>query len=162
VKYRTGLVRYQSMRIKTFALVLATLLLAHTIGAEALAPTWLIDIDGQRHVIGDDKARATVVLLLGTQCPISNRYIPQINGLAKSHSDDRVEFFVVVSDPTISRKDVLTYRDQYKIALPVIFDASGTLAAQLKPTHTPEAFLLDHDGTLRYRGRIDDGFAALG
>jgi hypothetical protein len=122
----------------------------------------MIDVEGQKHVIASENARATVLLFLGTQCPISNRYIPQLNEMAEAHQDDRVEFFVVVSDPTITRKDVLAYRDQYKIGMPVIFDASGVLARELQPTHTPEAFLLDHEGALRYRGRIDDGFAALG
>src|SRR5207249_2457228 len=70
--------------------------------------------------------------------------------------------FIVVSDPTITRKDVLAYRDQYKIAPPILFDASGELAAELKPTHTPEAFVIDAAGAVRYRGRIDDSFAALG
>src|SRR5438067_829200 len=150
------------MVIKTLGVVLSILLVSRFARAENLSPTLMIDVDGQRHVIGSESARATVLLFLGTQCPISNRYVPQLNQLAKAHQDDRVEFFVVVSDPTVTRKDVLVYRDQYKIEMPVIFDASGVLARELKPTHTPEAFLLDHDGAVRYRGRIDDGFAALG
>ena len=44
----------------------------------------MIDVDRQRHVIPGENARATVLLFLGTQCPISNRYIPQLNEMAKN------------------------------------------------------------------------------
>jgi thiol-disulfide isomerase/thioredoxin len=123
---------------------------------------WVIDIDGQPRTMGNAQKKATVIVFLGTQCPISNRSIPILNDLAKSHSADPVDFFAVVSDPTISRKDAADYRDSYKIGFPVIFDAAGTIAAQLHPTVTPDAFVLDQTGTLRYSGRIDDSFAALG
>jgi hypothetical protein len=43
-----------------------------------------------------------------------------------------------------------------------LFDASGELAAQLKPTHVPEAFVLDETLQLAYRGRIDDIYPQIG
>jgi hypothetical protein len=43
----------------------------------------------------------------------------------------------------------------------LLFDASGELADALKPSHTPEAFVIDRDGEVAYRGRIDDLYADL-
>jgi hypothetical protein len=130
--------------------------------ADLLAKQCVIDLGGQPRTILADETRVTALVFLGTQCPISNRAIPTLNELYTSHGCDPLDFFIVVSDPTISRKDVISYRDQYKIKVPILFDASGTLAQQLKPTHTPEAFVLDASGAIRYQGRIDDSFAALG
>src|SRR2546425_5630090 len=150
------------MRYNRFAFAIVILLVVSLSRAGSIKGLHLIDLDGLPRTLAADEARATVMIFLGTQCPISNRYIPLLNDLAKAHENDGLEMFAVVSDPTITRKNVIAYRDEYKIAFPVLFDASGELARELKPTHTPEAFVLDHDGALRYRGRIDDGFAALG
>ena len=51
---------------------------------------------------------------------------------------------------------------RFKYEFPVLFDASCILAQALKPTHTPEAFVLNAEGRLVYRGRIDDLYADLG
>jgi hypothetical protein len=152
------------MMIRTICGCVALILSCSVVyaGAETISPLHLIDLDGQRHTLIADDARATAVVFLGTQCPISNRAIPTLNDLYASHNHDGTAFYIVVSDPTLSRKDVVTYRDQYKIAPPILFDSSGELAQLLKPTHTPNAFVIDSAGAIRYRGRIDDTFAALG
>ncbi len=138
------------------------MLCASVVRADTFPRQRVIDLDGQpRTLVGDD-ARLTVLVFLGTQCPISNRSLPTLKQIAADHACDPVDFFIIISDPTISRKDVVSYRDEYKVAPPILFDASETLARQLKPAHTPEAFVIDATGAIRYRGRIDDTFAALG
>src|SRR5690348_15733200 len=84
--------------------------------AEPVTPQWLIDLDGQPLVLPRSEARATAVVFLGTQCPVSNRSIPTLNDLAKAHANDRdVDLLIVVSDPTLARKDVVKYRTDYSI-----------------------------------------------
>ena len=51
---------------------------------------------------------------------------------------------------------------EHELAFPVIVDRNGELARRLKPAHVPEAFVLDGEGNLRYRGRIDDTYPELG
>ena len=62
----------------------------------------------------------------------------------------------------MTRADAVKFRDEFKIKFPVLFDASGELAETLQPTHVPEAFVLDTDSEVVYRGRIDDRYAELG
>ncbi len=153
---------------KLISLLVLTILICQAMagtayGSSQFGSQWVVDVDGQPRTIGNAQKKATVVVFLGTQCPISNRLIPTLNDLAKSHSADPVDFFAVVSDPTVSRKDAADYRDSYKIAFPVIFDAAGTIASQFHPTNTPDAFVIDdRTGNISYSGRIDDSFAALG
>jgi mono/diheme cytochrome c family protein len=105
-------------------------------------------------------ARVTVVVFLGTTCPISCRYVPALNEIASKNQ--AADFFAVISDPTITRKEVAAFRDEYKLSWPVIVDGSGILAGEFKPTATPEVFVLDRHGELQYRGKIDDGYVDLG
>jgi hypothetical protein len=48
----------------------------------------------------------------------------------------------------------------FKLTVPVLLDPKKEFAAGLKACATPEAFLLDGDGVVRYRGRIDDGYSS--
>jgi hypothetical protein len=45
---------------------------------------------------------------------------------------------------------------------PVLLDPQHRLVQRLKATVTPEAVVVGKKGELLYRGRIDDGYVALG
>ncbi len=150
------------MSYARWALALTIFLTQATLRAESIPTQRVVDLDGKTLTLPNTDSQATAIIFIGTQCPISNRYVPQLNEMFATDQAKKVDLIGVVVDQTISRKDVIAYRDQYKIAFPIVFDASGTLAKQFKPTKTPEVFLIDHDGEIRYHGRIDDSFAALG
>jgi len=125
----------------------------------------LTDVHGQVHSLGPTTERtALAIVLLSTECPISNSYIRQLNQLAKSWSnlDSQVKLLGFVADRTLSRQAALKHSEEYELGFPVIFDGSGELAGLLKPTHTPEAFLLNPKGKIVYRGRIDNLYADVG
>lgn len=125
----------------------------------------ILDTEGVPHALRAHHDRsALVVVFLGTECPIANGCIPELNGQFARfvESDSKVEFFGVISDRSVTRAAAARHFTQFKIRFPVLFDASGDLALALKPTHTPEAFVIDRDGKLAYRGRIDDLYADLG
>src|SRR5262249_28586066 len=48
----------------------------------------------------------------------------------------------------------------FKVGFPVYTDPKRNVADAFKATTTPEAFVLDHNFVMRYRGRIDNGWAA--
>ena len=54
------------------------------------------------------------------------------------------------------------FQQEFKIQFPVLFDASGEIADVLGPTHVPEAFVLNADAEVVYRGRIDDLYGEVG
>jgi mono/diheme cytochrome c family protein/peroxiredoxin len=125
----------------------------------------LLDTEGGIHSLRTRPGRTALVLVfLATECPIANGYIPELNRqfAALHKADSGVEFFGVISDRSVTRTAASKHFSEFKFQFPVLFDASGELAAALKPTHTPEAFLIDQGGGLAYRGRIDDLYADLG
>jgi hypothetical protein len=116
-----------------------------------------IDLEGKLHVLND--ARVSVVVFLGTDCPISNKYLPDLADLAKVHSS--VPVVAVISDPHTTRAQAVEHRKKFAIPLTEVFDATGELAALFKPVATPEAFVVK-DGAVFYRGRIDDRWEKIG
>ncbi|MFN0054248.1 MAG: redoxin domain-containing protein [Planctomycetales bacterium] len=125
----------------------------------------LIDLKGQAHRIGGHRPQAaTIVVFLSTECPIARGYITELNRLAAAFAGDssRAVLLGAICDATVTRRDAARFAEEFQIAFPVLFDGSGELAATLRPTHVPEAFVLDRRDTVVYRGRIDDAYAGLG
>src|SRR2546423_1067515 len=106
-----------------------------------------MDISGVVHLLADDPdVKATALVFLSTQCPISNKYVPELNRLAGAQGSNETRFFAVISDPSVTRAAAAKYVAEYQITFPVLFDASGELAHRLDPKMTPEAFVLDRHG----------------
>lgn len=125
----------------------------------------LTDVHGQVHQLGPTSQRtALVVVLLSTECPISNSYITLLNQRSQewSKNDLQIDFLGFVSDRTLSRQAALKHSEEFDLKFPVIFDGSGELASLLQPTHTPEAFVLNSKGEIVYRGRIDNLCSEVG
>jgi peroxiredoxin len=125
----------------------------------------LLDTEGGIHSLRTRPGRAAlVVVFMGTECPIANGYVPELNRqfAALHEAGSGVEFFGVISDRSVTRAAASKHVAEFQLKFPVLFDASGELAGALKPSHTPEAFVIDRDGRLAYRGRIDDLYADLG
>ena len=47
-------------------------------------------------------------------------------------------------------------------AIPAVIDGNRKLASRARATVTPETVVFDRTGAIRYRGRIDNFYAALG
>lgn len=121
-----------------------------------------IDLDGQLHRIADrSSTRAIVFVFLSTGCPVSNSYVPRLNAIAK-RQDKNTEFYGVISDSATTRKLAIRHRKKFNVQFPVLFDASGELRRTLRPTHVPQAIVLDHNQRVVYSGLIDDWYAELG
>jgi thiol-disulfide isomerase/thioredoxin len=113
----------------------------------------------------NDRRVVRVFVFLSTECPISRSYLPELNRLAKEWAggDSRVELFGVSSDATVARTTVAKqFEDEFKVAFPVLHDSASLLARVFQPTRVPEAFVLDADGRLVYRGAIDNAWEDIG
>ncbi len=134
--------------------------------AQAPAITFsLMDLNGTIHSLEQNaNRRVRAFVFVSTECPISNGYIKTLNELHAmiAKSGKVAEFFGVVSDPTVTRTQAAKHFAEFKAEFPILFDASGLLAQVLMPSHVPEAFVLDGDGELVYRGAIDNSWEAIG
>lgn len=130
-------------------------------GKKLTAP--LLDLEGTVHELGQNDGRvARVFVFLSTECPVSNSYLRPLSELRKKIDTEKVQLFGVVTDATVKRAEAVKHFEQFKLGIPVLFDPAGHVAAVLKPTHVPEAFVLDASGALVYRGAIDDTWGGVG
>ena len=123
----------------------------------------MVDIDGKIRRPGINvSVRPVLMVFLNPTCPISRRYIPELNKLYKRARGLEVDFYGVFSDPRNTRSEIIKYRKSYKIKFPILQDHNGELALKLSPRVTPESFLIGKDDSLVYRGRIDNRFVSIG
>jgi hypothetical protein len=129
----------------------------------------VLDSAGQIHLLQPQASEpARVFVFLTGECPISTSYVPLLNRLhsgwsGKGRSDKgEIRLQAIWADPTTTPTDVARFAKEYEISFPILLDRDGELARRFKPTHVPEAFVLDAQGRVAYRGRIDDTYARLG
>src|SRR5262245_42175290 len=114
--------------------------------------------DGKAHAIKDHAGKkATVVVFLSFDCPVSNSYAGLLTELHKNYSDKGVNFIALVPTDDSPEK-VAKKTAEFKYPFPVFSDSKFVAAEAFKATVTPEAFVLDHNFVLRYRGRIDNQY----
>jgi mono/diheme cytochrome c family protein/thiol-disulfide isomerase/thioredoxin len=106
-------------------------------------------------------ARATVLVLVSPTCPISNSYAPALERLSTAHGSD-VAVRLVYSEPDLEAQAVEEHRASFGLSMPFLLDPRGAIATELGARVVPEAFVLDAEGRVVYRGRIDDAWTDLG
>lgn len=120
------------------------------------------DVAGKAITLGESQPKAMVFVFMNTECPISNKMAPELNKLAALAGKNKVEFYGVLSDPTVTRFAAQKHSKDFQISFPMIFDGSGILAAALEPAVTPQGFVVDAAGKLLYSGRVNDLYASVG
>lgn len=107
-------------------------------------------------------SKATVWVFVGTECPISNAYAPELRRLSKEFKGSESRFYFIYSDPSTRAKEALSHWSSFHLSAPGLLDTDQTLMRRAGATKTPEAAVFDSKGHLVYRGRIDDRWAKLG
>jgi hypothetical protein len=113
--------------------------------------------------------KAGVVFFVATDCPVSNSYAPEIQRVCREYATRGVSCSLIYEDvdihPTTSHLDqqVRAHLQEYGYAgMPAAIDRDRAAATAAKATITPQAVVVDRRGDIRYRGRIDNLYAALG
>jgi AhpC/TSA family len=120
----------------------------------------LRDLDGREvRPLEDPGAKASVFLFVRSDCPISNRYAPEVRRLHERFSRQGVAFWLVYPDPAESPERIRGHVKEYGYPMPALRDPAHVLAEAAAVRVTPEAavFTAGAGGVrLVYHGRIDD------
>lgn len=98
--------------------------------------------------------KAVVVLFLSTVCPYANYFAGHIRELSEDYAPRGVLFIGINSNNWESREEVAAHARERGFRFPMIKDEGHTIADRLGADRTPEAFLVDASGRLRYRGWV--------
>jgi peroxiredoxin len=149
------------------AIVIALWLTAPVCGDQvAPAQLSLLDLAGKRvNPLKDSSARAVVFIFTRADCPVSNRYAPEVRRLSEKFAPGGVKFWLVYPDPDAPASALRQHVEQYRYGCDALRDPRHELVKATGVSVTPEAavFVLKRSGArLVYRGRIDDQYVALG
>jgi hypothetical protein len=137
-------------------LALLALLLA---GPEGFA---LPTIDGRKVEPFAGAQRATVFVFVRPQCPVSSRYVPELNRLYDDYASRNIRLWLVYPGREDDEASVRAHHEEYGLRLPALRDPAFQLADLAGATMTPEAAVFLAGGRMIYRGRIDDRAVRLG
>ena len=129
----------------------------------AMPPFSLADTTGRVHTPAEwDAKRAVVLLFVSTDCPLSNRYVPELKRIESAYGPRGVAFYAVQGDATIAVDEVRRHAKEFAYTFPYLLDPSESLATYTGATATPQAAVLSPRGDLLYLGRIDNRLEDFG
>jgi peroxiredoxin len=121
------------------------------------------DTAGRIHTPADWAGkRALVLFFVSTDCPLSNRYVPEMNRIASTYALRGVAFYAVQGDATVPLDQVRAHVKEFGYTFPYLMDPEETLAAYTGAAVTPEAVVLSSKGDLLYLGRVDNRLEDFG
>lgn len=116
----------------------------------------LKDLNGDKHALKDERGKITVIAFLSVQCPISNAYNERIRELAADYARQNVSFLAINSSANENVAEIKAHAEKQGFQFPLLKDKGNKVADLYHAERTPEIFVVDAQGILRYHGRIDN------
>lgn len=127
--------------------------------AESASFAGVVDLAGRRLEALPLGPGPTVLVFTRTDCPISNRYAPELRRLGERFARRGVAFRLVYADPTETPAAIREHLRAFGLGEDALRDPQHELVRLAGATVTPEvAVFVAHPSGPRmvYRGRIDD------
>ncbi|MGE5655571.1 MAG: thioredoxin family protein [Actinomycetota bacterium] len=131
---------------------------------DAYAPDFeLPGIDDEVHHLARylEKYRVVAVVFMCNHCPYVRLYLDRLKQLQEDFQSQGVTLIGInandaVQYPDDSFENMKTFAAAHQLNFPYIRDVTQDVAQSFGASRTPEVFLLDGEGKLRYRGLVDD------
>ncbi|MCA9612016.1 MAG: redoxin domain-containing protein, partial [Myxococcales bacterium] len=123
------------------------------------APSFeLTDQAGQTHRLADYRGKVVVLEWINPQCPYVQRHYQAqtMTSLVRDFPSEGVVWLAVDSSHFVQPAESEAWRQQHGMTYPILQDASGATGRAYGATTTPNMYVIDGQGVLRYRGAIDD------
>ena len=132
------------------------------IGDEVDGAISLNDTDGKAHALKDYRGKTLVVAMWSIDCPACKQYQDRLKKLNDDYASKGV--VVIAVDPNAGELDpgadpykrIKEYAGKNPLGAALLADSGDKLTEKLGATMTPEVFVIDAKGVLRYKGAIDD------
>jgi peroxiredoxin len=102
--------------------------------------------------------KAVVLMFIATQCPYSNAYNDRMRDMAAAYEKRGILFAGINSNKSEPAAEVIAHAKQHGFAFSLMKDPDNKVADLYDARHTPEIFVVDADGKVRYHGRIDENY----
>ena len=115
----------------------------------------------QTDLLSSHGEKAVVLLFVGSDCPVSNRYAPELQRLFQRYSPQGIDFRLVYPEPGFTVDAMERHRQEYGYTIPALLDAGHQYVTRARAGVTPAAAVFIR-GQLIYLGRIDDRYVDIG
>src|SRR5262245_11062146 len=130
-----------------------------SLGDKALNGSSLRDLHGSARSLQSFTGHPAIVLaFVGSDCPISNLYMPGLVELEKKYRGKKVQFLAVYPNESEDFDQVGAHAYERNVPFLVLKDFGQKLADALGVIRVPGVAVLDGDFALRSRGRVDDRY----
>ncbi len=116
----------------------------------------LADLNGKTHSLKDYRGKVVAVAFIATECPISNDYNSRMRAMAAEYAKQNVAFLGVNSNFTEPLAEVKAHAAKNSLNFTILKDEANKVADVYGAERTPELFVIDAEGVLRYHGRVDN------
>ena len=133
------------------------------IAAVVASPITIRDVDGRAWtLLQPPGSQLDLLFFISPDCPISNRYAPEIQRVCADYGSRGARCFAVYPD-AIDDAAIARHRREYGFgaSIPAIIDRDHALVRAVGPRVTPEAAMYSSFGR-QYKGRIDDLYLDVG
>ena len=161
-----SIIRHSSLKPWALACVLSIMLVGY---AQDTATVYGYDLNGQAVTrLSTPGTEAIVLFFIASDCPISNRYLPEMQRIENKFAALHVAFWFVYPNFGETSEAVRQHEAAYGAEGHILLDPHHKLVAITHAKVTPESAVLvpEHAGeeTLRtvYHGRIDDRYIEIG
>ena len=121
-----------------------------------------VDLEGKAvDPLRANSGKVTVLIFVREDCPVSSRYAPVLQEIAKKYLET-AKFWLVFPDKSETPTAMRSYADQYGYSFPTLRDPAHSLTKLGRVQITPEVAVFDRSRHLVYDGRIDDWYISLG
>ncbi len=133
------------------------------IGDKAI-PFKLIGVDDQQHALSDYADKAAVAVIFScNHCPYVRAWEDRMIQIQADYADKGVQLIAINANDATKYPDdsfpKMKERAQEKgFNFPYLYDETQEVARAYGAERTPEVFLFDGEGILRYHGAIDDNY----
>jgi peroxiredoxin len=146
----------QSLVVLTAVVLLSSILHADE-PKKTVSDFTLEDYTGAKHSLTDYKSsKATVLMFIATQCPVSNSYNGRMVELYKDYASKGVAFIGINSNKQENVEEVRNHSTEHGFEFVVLKDWNNVIADKLEASVTPEIYVLNSKREVLYHGRIDD------
>ena len=131
----------------------------------AAAPDFqLTTLDGKPFSLASaaKENKAVVLMWISTQCPYSNAYNAQMKEMANAYASKGVLFVGINSNKTEDAEKASAHAKKNGHTFPILKDPSNKIADLYDAQRTPEVYVIDSTGKLRYHGRITENHEDAG
>lgn len=132
-----------------------------SIGSKAPEFNLVNAVDGQPLAMKPDDGKVKVVVFTCNSCPFAKAFEPRLIEIANRYRNRGVVFYAVnpnddVQYPDETLANMKSRADAQEYPFAYLKDGDSSVARAYGARVTPHVFVVDGDGTVRYRGYVDD------